>query len=144
MRQSQEREQEKEQGREQRSLSADTKQRIDKWLFFARAVKSRSLAAKLSGGGKVRVNGDPSKGASQTIRIGDRIEIDQDRIVRILVVKELGTRRGPAAQAALLFDDQTPAAGPKDTGLIATHGGRLKKTERRAYERLRAKIFDAN
>jgi ribosome-associated heat shock protein Hsp15 len=125
-------------------LTAETKQRIDKWLFFSRAVKSRSLAGKLADNGKVRVNGERSKGASQSIKVGDRIEIDQDRTVRILIVKAFGERRGPAPEAALLFEDQTPPPAPKDTGLVPTHGGRPEKADRRAYERLRAKIFDEN
>ncbi len=128
-------------------MTGETKQRIDKWLFFSRAVKSRSLAGKLADEGKVRVNGERSKGASQAVRIGDRLEIDQDRAVRILVVKGFGERRGPAPEAALLFEDQTPPPPPNDAmpeGLVATHGGRPEKAERRAYERLRAKIFDDN
>ncbi|MGL4489271.1 MAG: RNA-binding S4 domain-containing protein [Rhizobiaceae bacterium] len=126
-------------------MSAETKQRIDKWLFFSRAVKSRSLAAKLADEGKVRINGERSKGASQSVRVGDKIEIDQDRTARILIVKGLGERRGPAPEAALLFDDQTPPPPPRNAmpeGLMAEHGGRPEKAERRAYERLRAKIFD--
>jgi ribosome-associated heat shock protein Hsp15 len=125
-------------------LPTDTKQRIDKWLFFARAVKSRSLAGKLADDGKVRINGERSKGASQAIRIGDRVELDQDRQTRVLIVRGLGERRGPAPEAATLFDDQTPPPEAKDTGLVPTRGGRPEKAERRAYERLRAKIFDDN
>ncbi len=125
-------------------MPAETKQRIDKWLFFVRAVKSRSLAGKLADDGKVRINGERTKGASQAIRIGDRVELDQDRQTRILIVKGLGERRGPAPEAALLYEDQTPPPEAKDTGLVAIHGGRLEKAERRAYERLRAKIFDEN
>ena len=125
-------------------MTSETKQRIDKWLFFSRAVKSRSLGAKLADDGKVRVNGERSKGANHAVRIGDRIEIDQDRNVRFLIVKCLGDRRGSAAEAALLYEDHTPPPTPKDTGLVPTHGGRPEKAERRAYERLRARIFDEN
>ncbi len=124
-------------------MNTETKQRIDKWLFFSRAVKSRSLAGKLADDGKVRVNGERSKGASHGLRLGDRVEIEQDRQTRVLIVKAFGERRGPAPEAALLFEDQTPPPAPKDTGLIPTHGGRPEKAERRAYERLRARIFDA-
>jgi ribosome-associated heat shock protein Hsp15 len=125
-------------------LSGETKQRIDKWLFFSRAVKSRSLAGKLADDGKVRVNGERTKGPSHGLRLGDRVEIEQDRHARVLIVKAFGERRGPASEAALLFEDQTPPPAPKDTGLIPNHGGRPEKADRRAYERLRAKIFDQN
>lgn len=124
--------------------SPETKQRIDKWLFFSRAVKSRSLGAKLADGSKVRVNGERTKGAGQAVRIGDRIDLDLESSVRVLIVKGLGTRRGSAPEAALLFDDQTPPRSPRDLGLIPIHGGKPEKSERRAYERLRAKIFDEN
>lgn len=85
------------------------RQRIDKWLFFARVVKSRSLAAKLAVGGKVRVNRDKIEQAAHQVKIGDVLTITLDR--RILVYKVLlpGERRGPAPEAQLLYEDLSPA-----------------------------------
>ncbi len=123
-------------------MSGAEKQRIDKWLFFARVVKSRSLAAKLAGGGKVKVNDARCPSASHAVKPGDRLVIDLDRAERVLLVRSIGERRGPAPEAALLFEDITPPPAPKDTGLVAEHGGRPEKAGRRAYERLRAQIFD--
>ncbi len=123
-------------------MSGAEKQRIDKWLFFARVVKSRSIAAKLAEGGKVTVNAVRCNGASHAVKPGDRLIVGLERVERILIVRSIGERRGPAPEAALLFEDVTPAPAPKDTGLVPTQGGRPEKAERRAYERLRAQIFD--
>ncbi len=78
------------------------RQRIDKWLFFARVVKSRSLAAKLAVGGKVRVNRDKIEQAAYQVKVGDVLTITLDR--RILVYKILARRatRSSARSAASL------------------------------------------
>ena len=123
-------------------MSGVEKQRIDKWLFFARVVKSRSLGAKTADGGKVTVNGMKCSSASHALKPGDRLTVDLDGVERVLIVRAIGERRGPAPEAALLFEDVTPPPAPKDTGLVPTHGGRPEKSQRRAFERLRAQIFD--
>ena len=68
-------------------------QRIDKWLFFARIAKSRSLAAKLAQSGRIRVNRDKIDHASQPVKAGDVLTITLDRQVRVL-------RRLPPASGA--------------------------------------------
>ncbi len=123
-------------------MPGSEKQRIDKWLFFTRALKSRSLAAKLASDGKVKINGTKTASAAQSLRAGDRIQFDNGDVEKIYLVKGLGTRRGPAPEAANLYEDVTPPPPPKDLGLVAVHGGRPEKSDRRAYERLRAQIFD--
>lgn len=89
-------------------------QRIDKWLFFARVVKSRSLAQKLALSGAVRVNRDKVEHAARIIRPGDVLTIRLDRSVRVLRVLNPGERRGPAGEAAGLFEDLTPRAAGDD------------------------------
>ena len=84
------------------------RQRIDRWLFFARVVKSRSLAAKLVQAGRVRVNGDKVSQASRQIVTGDVLTITLDRRIRVLKVEQAGTRRGPFEEARLLFEDLSP------------------------------------
>ena len=78
-------------------MEGTARQRIDKWLFFARVVKSRSLAAKLVQAGKVRLNREKIDQAAQAVKPGDVLTISLDR--RILVLKILlpGTRRGPTS-----------------------------------------------
>jgi ribosome-associated heat shock protein Hsp15 len=92
-------------------LATDERQRIDKWLFFARVVKSRSLAAKLAQAGRVRVNREKINEASQLVRPGDVLTITLDRRILVYRVLAPGLRRGPAEEARLLYEDltQTPA-----------------------------------
>jgi ribosome-associated heat shock protein Hsp15 len=121
------------------------KQRIDKWLFFARMVKSRSLAQKLVEGGGITLNGSTCGSASQMIKPGDRMLIRFDRTVRDIEMVKTGERRGPAPEAQALYIDHTlppPARDSAPQGLVREPGGRPEKAERRAYERLRAAIFD--
>ncbi|MBR7540179.1 RNA-binding S4 domain-containing protein, partial [Mycobacterium tuberculosis] len=66
-------------------MTGTDRQRIDKWLFFARVVKSRSLAAKLASGGNVRVNKDKIAQPSHGVKPGDVLTITLDR--RILIYK---------------------------------------------------------
>ena len=124
-------------------MVADGRQRIDKWLFFARAVKSRSLAARLVVAGRVRINRDKAAQASDTVRTGDVLTITLDR--RILVWKVLapGARRGPAEEARDLYEDMSPAPAAHDPALpdavapVRQAGsGRPTKRERRQTDRL--------
>lgn len=121
------------------------KQRIDKWLFFARVVKSRALAAKLAAGGRVRVNGDKINQAAYWVKPGDVLTITLDR--RIITYKILlnGDRRGPAAEAQALYEDISPPPPTKDEALLIAAtpkrdpgSGRPTKRERRATDRLRS------
>lgn len=89
-------------------------QRIDKWLFFARVVKSRSLAQKLAISGAVRVNRDKIDHAARLVRPGDVLTIRLDRSVRVLRVLTAGDRRGPASEAAGLFEELTSPGLPAD------------------------------
>lgn len=118
------------------------KQRIDKWLFFTRVVKSRSLAAKLSTGGRVRINRDKIDQASHGIKIGDIVAVTLDRRVLIYKVLELGERRGSAPEAQLLYHDITP---PPEPSAHASAGekrdagaGRPTKRDRRATMRYKS------
>ncbi len=88
-------------------------QRIDKWLFFARVCKSRSLAQKLTLSGAVRVNREKVGHAARLVRPGDVLTISVADRIRILKVLDPGTRRGPAPETALLFEDLTPAPEPR-------------------------------
>ena len=82
-----------------------TKARLDQWLWFARFVKSRSLAARLCAAGAVTVNGSPVKKANHPIRIGDIVVLPQGGWQRTVRVLALGIRRGPAPEARLLYEE---------------------------------------
>jgi ribosome-associated heat shock protein Hsp15 len=78
--------------------------RIDKWLWSARFFKTRSLAAEAVSGGKVDINGDHAK-PSRMVRVGDRLCIRRGPYAWIVVVKDVSRKRGPAAQAQLLYNE---------------------------------------
>lgn len=95
-------------------MAGEGRQRIDKWLFFARVMKSRTLAAKLVQAGRVRVNGEKAAQASDTVRAGDVLTLNLDRRIAVLRVLAPGERRGPYEEARTLYEDLSPARPPQD------------------------------
>src|SRR5262249_29823675 len=89
---------------------ADDRQRIDKWLWHARVVRTRSAAAALAATGHVRVNGQRIDAPSRAVRAGDVVTVALDRSVRVMRVTAFAERRGGAEAAQELFEDLTPAA----------------------------------
>jgi len=79
--------------------------RLDQWLWFARFVKSRSLAARLCNGGHVSVNGAKVRKPSHPVRPGDLLVVPLGKARRQLRVLELGERRGPAPEARGLYEE---------------------------------------
>lgn len=119
------------------------RQRIDKWLFFSRAVKSRSLAAKLVVIGRVRINSDKAAQASDLVKPGDVLTITLERRIFVWKVLSPGARRGPAEEARLLYEDMSPPPAPKGEAvpdaippLRDAGSGRPTKRERRQTDRL--------
>lgn len=82
-----------------------TTRRLDQWLWFARFVKSRSLAARLCTGGAVSVNGEKAKKASQAVRPGDVLAVRLGKLRRNIRILALGDRRGPALEARGLYEE---------------------------------------
>ena len=82
-------------------------QRLDKWLWFARLAKSRTLAARLVEEGQVRVNRVKAEKPALTIKPGDVLTLSLGTQIRVLRVLNPGTRRGPAAEASTLYEDVT-------------------------------------
>jgi ribosome-associated heat shock protein Hsp15 len=118
--------------------------RIDKWLWFARFFKSRTLATKACGGGRLRVNGELIGKAHQMVKAGDVLTFPQGHDIRVVRVLALGTHRGPAPEARALYDDlEPPVARPRaaeNGALFAMRepgSGRPTKSERRATDRLK-------
>jgi ribosome-associated heat shock protein Hsp15 len=113
-------------------IEAPDRQRIDKWLWFARVVKSRSLAQKLVAGGKVRVNREKTDQPSRLVREGDVLTITLERQVLVLEIRGAGTRRGPAPEAQTLYLDRSP---PVTRETPPVRGGpRPTKRDRRALD----------
>ena len=114
------------------------RQRIDKWLWFARVVKTRTLAQKLVTAGNVRINREKQDTASQPVRVGDTLTISLPSGVRVLRVLAPGARRGPSAEARALFEDLSPPPAPSASDAARTPGaGRPTKRDRRAIAALK-------
>jgi ribosomal 50S subunit-recycling heat shock protein len=82
--------------------------RLDKWLWFARLTKSRSLAARLCEAGAVAIAGRATLKPHHPVRIGDVVTVPQGRLIRTVHVAALGTRRGPATEARQLYLEPNP------------------------------------
>jgi len=89
------------------ALPQSGRQRVDKWLWHARMVRTRSDAAALAAGGFVRLNGKRLTAASQPVRVGDVLTLALDRSVRVLKVEGFCEKRGAAPMARSLYRDMT-------------------------------------
>ena len=78
--------------------------RLDKWLWAARFYKTRALASEAIGGGKVQVNGERAKRA-RPLQVGDEVRIRQGVYEYQVTVRALSARRGPASEAAGLYQE---------------------------------------
>jgi ribosome-associated heat shock protein Hsp15 len=118
-----------------------SRQRVDRWLYFARVVKSRSLAARLVADGRVRVNRIRIDRPAQPVAAGDVLTIALDRRILVYRVLQSGSRRGPASEARALYEDLSPApAAPSADAPVAERPpgrGRPTKKERRALMKFR-------
>jgi ribosome-associated heat shock protein Hsp15 len=123
------------------------RQRIDKWLWHARVVRTRSAAAALAGSGHVRINGARVDAPSRPVRSGDVITIALDRRVRVLKVLGQSERRGSASEARPLYEDLSPPPpAPEPPLFVREQGsGRPSKRDRRAINALlRREQFDSD
>jgi len=87
---------------------AAARQRLDRWLFFSRAVKSRTLAQRLIESGVVRVNGERTSRTDRQVGAGDVLTMTLGSRLCVWRIRDPGSRRGPAPEAAALYDDLTP------------------------------------
>ena len=116
-------------------------QRLDKWLWFSRVSKSRTLAAQLVLEGKVRVNRVRTVKPSQSVRPGDVLTIALRGKVQVIKVLGGGQRRGPPAEARLLYEivQKSESKSPPQTPSVAAErtpgSGRPSKRDRRLMER---------
>lgn len=116
--------------------------RIDKWLWYARFCKSRTLAGKFCLAGAVRVNAQAISKAHVQVGPGDVLTFVKGDAVKVVKILALGTRRGPAPEARTLYEDMSPPpptkADPSQSMAPAQRdagSGRPTKAERRALDR---------
>jgi ribosome-associated heat shock protein Hsp15 len=123
------------------------KVRLDKWLWAARFFKTRALAAEAVEGGKVQVNGDRPKRA-RPLQLGDELRIRLGPYEHIVTVRGLSDRRGPASQAAGLYEETESSRSAREAlavqmkslhSLFGPEKGRPTKKDRREIDRLRGR-----
>lgn len=122
----------------------DHTQRIDKWLWFSRQFKTRTLAAKKVTSGLIRLNHQRITKTSQMVQVDDTLTFVANKKVKILRVAAIGARRGPAQEAAMLYEDLSPPDLPvsKEVKASAASGqreegsGRPTKKQRREIDAL--------
>ncbi len=95
-----------------------SRQRLDKWLWFARFAKTRTSAAKLVTEGFVRVNGRRADTPAKAVGIGDVLTVAAPHRTALIRIIAAGERRGPAPDARLLYDD----LDGRDDGALVTGG----------------------
>jgi ribosome-associated heat shock protein Hsp15 len=98
----------------------EDRQRLDKWLWFARFAKSRSLASKLVASGFVRIDGQRTDNPAKAVAVGDVITLALARTTVVVRVEALGQRRGPAPEARLLYTE----VGRDDGALVSDNPSR--------------------
>jgi ribosome-associated heat shock protein Hsp15 len=128
----------------------EAKVRLDRWLWAARWFKTRALATHAVTGGKVHLNGRRVKPATD-LRVGDDLRIVKGPYTFAVVVRDLAERRGPAKDAALLYEETEESLEARELRRIQMRDmpvpsyegkGRPTKRERRKLERARRRPAD--
>ncbi|MBB4052563.1 ribosome-associated heat shock protein Hsp15 [Devosia subaequoris] len=126
------------------------KERLDRFLFFSRAVKSRTLAQKIIESGAIRVNSEKTERTDLKVGAGDVLTMSLHNRIVIWRILDCGTRRGPASEAQGLYEDISPPPVPRaelspyDAAIAErpAGAGRPTKKERRETDRLRGGDVD--
>jgi ribosome-associated heat shock protein Hsp15 len=119
---------------------APGKQRLDKWLFFSRALKSRTLAQKFIESGAIRVNSERTLDSDHKVAVGDVLTMMLHHRLLVWRILDTGTRRGPATEAAGLYEDLSPEMPERESPIVPTAvreagAGRPTKKDRRDIDR---------
>ena len=129
----------------------DTLLRLDKWLWYARFFKTRGAATKAISDGRFRLDGVVMNKPHRQALCGQVLTFIQGNRVRIIKIIALGSRRGPASEASVLYEDLTPARDlfsksekvkQPEFEARSKGSGRPTKRQRRATDRLKTKIND--
>lgn len=120
------------------------KVRLDKWLWAARFFKTRSAATDAVDGGKVDVNGESVKPA-KLVKRGDTVRVRMPPFEHVIVVRELGERRGSAVAAQALYEETAESLAARErlrdtlrmapAAFVYEDGGRPTKKDRRDLQR---------
>ncbi|MDX1737219.1 MAG: RNA-binding S4 domain-containing protein [Alphaproteobacteria bacterium] len=126
------------------SSEVPEKLRVDKWLWYARFFRTRTIASQQVNAGHLRVNSQPVRKAGYLIKVGDILTFPKENDIRVIEIVALGDKRKGAPEAALLYNDldppvkkprseQEPVDGHRPRG-----AGRPTKKERRETDRLKS------
>ena len=135
------------------TVTGDNVLRLDKWLWYARFFKTRSAANKVISGGRFRLNGFIMNKPHRQALCGQILTFVQGERVRVIKIVALGSRRGPAGEAVLLYEDlslpkkvEERAETSKQLEFEARSkgSGRPTKRERRKTDRLKVILNDQN
>jgi ribosome-associated heat shock protein Hsp15 len=127
-------------------LTESERIRVDKWLWAARLLKTRALAADAVKAGRVKVNGVAAK-PSKEVGAGDRLELRTGPVRREVVVHGVAPRRGPAAEAAKLYAETEESVAARErhaderrlARMDGGEGGRPTKRDRRRLEKVKGR-----
>ncbi len=114
--------------------------RVDKWLWTARLVKTRALAAQAAKGGRVHVNGNPVK-PGREVAPGDELELTVGPVRRTVIVRASAERRVSAVEATKLYDETPKSLAERERqaelrslGAPIERRGRPTKRDRRRFD----------
>ena len=115
--------------------------RIDRWLWFARFFKTRSLASAAVSGGHVRVNGERAK-PGRAVAPGDIVELTREQNYYRVTVKAIPTRRGPASEARLSYveRDEDRAAREERAASVRRDRIQMPRTKGKPDKHTRRKL----
>lgn len=119
------------------TAAANHRLRLDKWLWYARFYKTRSLAAKACAAHRLRINGEVVSKSHATVKPGDVLTFPLRSDIRVIEVLALGRRRGPAPEAQGLYDDLSPPEITRRKTPAGERSGRPTKAGRRAIMRFK-------
>ena len=119
--------------------------RIDRWLFYCRFFKTRSLATSAVTGGHVKLNGERMTPGNR-VKCGDRIELVRERLTYSLEVIDIPSRRGPAVEAKACYveDEETVAQRAQQLAVLRQDRMLMPKTDGRPDKHTRRKLRDKN
>jgi len=128
-----------------KSNPASDSLRIDRWLFYCRFFKTRSLATAAVSGGHVKVNGERTPPGNK-VRRGDRIDLVRERLPYSLEVTNIPTRRGPAGEARECYveDEETVREREQLTAALRQDRLLMPKTDGRPDKHTRRKLRERN
>ena len=119
--------------------------RIDRWLFYCRFFKTRSLATSAVTGGHVKLNGERTTPGNR-VKCSDRIELVRERLTYSLEVIDIPSRRGPAVEAKACYveDEKTVAQRAQQLAVLRRDRMLMPKTDGRPDKHTRRKLRDRN